>query len=136
MVLHTKEITSEMLRREKVYIYSMMTPLIMVIGQKIKWREKVNTNGMMVAVILDNGKIISNKEKEFIHGLMVENMKVNMKMIKNMDLVSTNGLIKRDIKETGLTANNTVKESILKMAKQKLVYGIMVRGLRGLQIIS
>lgn len=79
-----------------------------------------------------HGKIIICMATVFTLGKTVDVMRDTMNMIRNMGMGFINGLMAGDMKETGLTANNTDKESIYyPIAQSKLECGNMEKEVNG-----
>ena len=72
----------------------------------------------MEEYILVNGAIISYMGKDNSIGPMVENTLVNLSMISKVAMEFTNGQMENNMKECGLTDNNT-EMVFLQMQKEK-----------------
>lgn len=113
---------------EKVFLYGVMDPNIMVNSIIIILMVKELILGLMADNIKENGKTIKWMAKVNSLGQMVENMLVSMLMIKSKVMGFSLGLIADNIKDIGKMENNTEEENILipKESKEK-VNGLKVK---------
>lgn len=135
--VHLKANLREVARMAMVCTDGLIRLCTKASGSREKLTDAELTSGQMGADTTVSGARTSCMGKESTNGQMVESIPVPTSWTRSTALACTNGLTENDMKDSGLTASNTDKESSpTRRVKAVLVSGKKVHESNGFQALS